>query len=67
MANSIRRRDVITLAAGAVALPFAARAQQRRAMPVIGYLNVGTESDAATLRIVSAFRRGLGEQGYIEG
>jgi putative ABC transport system substrate-binding protein len=54
----------LVLVAGAtVAWPAVARAQQ--AMPAIGYLSVGSqESDELRL---SAFRRGLGEKGYIEG
>jgi putative ABC transport system substrate-binding protein len=65
---SIRRRDVVALAAGAATLPLtgllAARAQQR-SVPVIGYLDAGSESARAPL--TAAFHRGLGEQGYIEG
>ena len=58
---AMRRRDLLSLAAGATASPLAALAQQR-AVPMIGYLGVGTESGVAV-----AFRNGLGELGYVEG
>jgi putative ABC transport system substrate-binding protein len=61
----MRRRDFIKVIAGsAVVWPLAARAQQP-AMPIIGFLRSVSLADAANL--VTAFRQGLTETGYIEG
>jgi putative ABC transport system substrate-binding protein len=60
----IRRRDFITLLAGAAAWPITARAQQP-GMPMIGYLSSGPPQPNGP--DVSAFRAGLAEAGYFEG
>jgi putative tryptophan/tyrosine transport system substrate-binding protein len=60
----MKRREFIAGLGGAVAWPLAARAQQP-ALPIIGYLSVLTEDVDRPLS--SAFRRGLGEHGYVEG
>src|SRR5262249_47787567 len=65
----MERRTFITPLRGAAggaaaAWPLAARAQQP-AMPVIGYLSVGSpESDPSRL---TGLRRGLNETSYVEG
>ena len=58
----MQRREFIILLGGAAALPLVARAQQ--AMPVIGYLHVG--SAGARRDQLASFQRGLSELGFVQ-
>ena len=61
----MRRREFIKAAtASAVAWPLAARAQQS-ARPVLGFVNVASAKNFT--RPLSAFLKGLGETGYVDG
>ena len=62
----MRRRDFLsTFAASAALLSPAARAQQQKPLPVIGYLGAGWPD--ARVWVADAFRQGLMENGYVEG
>ena len=60
----MRRRDFITVLAGAAGYPHLAGAQQK-AMPVIGFL--GISPPGANASRLAAFHLGLGDTGYVEG
>jgi putative ABC transport system substrate-binding protein len=61
----MRRRDFIQLLGGASFVwPISARAQQL-AMPIIAFINRG--SGELSERNGAAFRKGLGETGYVDG
>jgi ABC-type uncharacterized transport system substrate-binding protein len=60
----MRRREFVSLFGGAAAWPLAARAQQPR-VPVIGFLRSSSLADSTVL--VTSFRNGLREIGFVEG
>jgi len=60
----MRRREFLAGLAGAVAWPLATQAQQPP-MPVIGFLSARAPDPKGPL--VTAFRHGLSEVGYVEG
>ena len=59
----MKRRDFITLLGGAAAWPLAARAQQPGKVSRVGFLRVGPPPQS----FIDGFRKGLREQGLIEG
>jgi putative ABC transport system substrate-binding protein len=60
----MRRRNFLSVLGGAAAWPLAARAQQA-SVPVIGFMHTGLPGSYA--HIVSEFRQGLKQSGYVEG
>jgi ABC-type uncharacterized transport system substrate-binding protein len=60
-----RRPFLGALAAGVIAAPFAAHAQDSQKVWRIGFLEAGAPT--ANQHFLEAFRRGLREQGYAEG
>jgi putative tryptophan/tyrosine transport system substrate-binding protein len=60
----MKRRNLMTVLAGAVAYPLLAGAQQKP-MPVVGYLPTGRHVRSNSF--MAAFRQGLSETGYVEG
>ena len=66
MTVTIGRRELLAALGGAaVAWPLTASAQQQQAMPVIGFLGLGSPQPMG--RLVAAFRQGLAKAGYVEG
>ena len=64
----MKRRDFITLVGGASILPLgAARAQQPKKVPRIGFLATGSLEAPETRASFDAFRQGLRELGYFDG
>jgi putative ABC transport system substrate-binding protein len=61
----MRRREFISVIAGAAAWPLRARAEQP-VRPVIGFLNPVPGAEAMP-DLIAAFRRGLADAGYVEG
>jgi putative ABC transport system substrate-binding protein len=61
----MRRREFISVIAGAAVWPLGARAEQP-VMPLVGFLNP-TPAAEAILHLMTEFRRGLAEAGYVEG
>jgi putative ABC transport system substrate-binding protein len=58
----MRRRDFLTLAGAATALPFAAQAQQSKRLPRIGLLLPGSRNS-----YLDEFLAGLRDLGWIDG
>jgi putative tryptophan/tyrosine transport system substrate-binding protein len=61
----MRRREFITLLGGAAAWPLAARAQQARTRPIVGFL--GQSSPLGEGERAAAFAQRLRDLGWIEG
>ena len=61
----MRRREFISVIAGAAVWPLGARAEQS-AMPMIGLLSPAPGAGDIQ-HLIAAFRRGLAEAGYVEG
>lgn len=60
----MRRREALVLVGGLIAVPLAARAQAP-SVPLIGFLSSNTQG--ADDNIIRELRRGLADQGFVEG
>ena len=60
----MNKREFITLLGGAATWPLTARAQQPK-VPVVGFLR--STSLANSMKLVTAFRQGLKNEGFVEG
>jgi putative tryptophan/tyrosine transport system substrate-binding protein len=60
----MRRREFVAGLGSAAAWPLVARAQ-RPAIPMIGYITLGSQE--GTAGAIPAFRKGLSESGFVEG
>ena len=66
--HQLKRREFITLVGGAaIAWPLAGRAQPAKGPIRLGFLPIGSPSNAYDRSLVEAFQRGLREVGLIEG
>ena len=63
----LTRREVIAFVSAATVWPLHARAQQSENLARIGFLPLGSPSNQHDLSYVEAFRKGLIENGLIEG
>jgi putative tryptophan/tyrosine transport system substrate-binding protein len=64
----VKRRDFISLLGGAAAVwPLAARAQQPAGIRRVGVLMNLSENDLEAQRLVTAFREGLAQLGWVDG
>jgi putative tryptophan/tyrosine transport system substrate-binding protein len=59
----MRRREFIALLGGACGWPLSSQAQP--SLPVIGFIN--SASPAPYAHLAASFRKGLGEEGLVEG
>ena len=63
---STRRREVLALLAGALAVPLASFAQQSTKIPRVGFIHPAPPGGIPGIRLV-AFREAMRELGYVEG
>jgi ABC-type uncharacterized transport system substrate-binding protein len=63
----MRRREFISALVGASVLPLAARAEQPKKVPRIGFLATGSLESSEARPTLNAFYQGLREYGYIDG
>ena len=63
----MRRREFISALVGASVLPLAARAEQPKKVPRIGFLATGSLESSTARATLNAFYQGLREHGYIDG